>query len=92
MLHFFSLALPNIEPQGQGGEEEKKEATADWEFTYFAVSVIGGSFIKFLSKFKADFCVFESALCPDHYFVPLAADNHSGFCHIPHLPCCKTHS
>lgn len=74
------------------GGKGKKEATAAPEFTYFAVSVIGGSFIKFLSEFKADFCVFESALSSDHYFVPLAADNHSGFSHIPHLPCCKPHS
>lgn len=78
------------EPGRQGRQE--KERRLQPEFTYFAVSVIGGSFIKFLSEFKADFCVFESALSSDHYFVPLGADNHSGFSHIPHLPCCKPHS
>jgi len=74
---------------GEGGENKGSSAR---EVTYFAVPVVGGGFIKFLAEFKADFCVFESALSPDHDFVPLAADDHCGLSHVPHLPHRKPHS
>lgn len=61
-------------------------------FTYFAVSVIWGSFLKLFSKFEADFSVLESALGPDHYFVPFIADYHCGLSDVPHLPSSKAHS
>lgn len=78
--------------QGYPWEGGEKKGFSEPEVTYFAVSVVGGSFIKFFAQFKTDFCVFESALSPDHDFVPLAADDHRGLSHVPHLPHRKPHS
>lgn len=78
--------------QGYHWEGGEKKGFSEREVTYFAVSVVGGSFIKFFAQFKTDFCVFESALSPDHDFVPLAADDHRGLSHVPHLPHRKPHS
>lgn len=60
--------------------------------SYLTVSVIYSEFIKLLTQAKANLCVLESALSPDHHFVSFLTDNHCWFGHISHLPGGKAHT